>query len=196
MAAPMRALFEPECRHSLSLGAARQLGTEGRSWARANRGMSPRPPAAAFQLKRYRERLRNLIRAGVRATIGRGSILSFARPRCVTTPVRQPPVRMDARRCRAIVRPTEPRAAFGRALKDGQKTLVALCSTAQRKSLQRPIFIATITDDNGVGASVSRWRSSMLAVEPQLTALVIVRRLAAIDPDTFSDKRHSIVQRR
>jgi hypothetical protein len=34
-----------------------------------------------------------------------------------------------------------------------------------------------------------------LTVEPQLTALVIVRRLAAIDPDTFSDKQQSIVQR-
>jgi hypothetical protein len=34
-----------------------------------------------------------------------------------------------------------------------------------------------------------------LAMEPQLTALVIVRRLAAIDPDTFSDQQHSIVQR-
>lgn len=34
-----------------------------------------------------------------------------------------------------------------------------------------------------------------LAVEPQITALTIVRRLAAIDPSTFSDKQHSIVQR-
>ena len=33
-----------------------------------------------------------------------------------------------------------------------------------------------------------------LAVEPQLTALAIVRRLTAIDP-SFSDKQHSIVQR-
>ncbi|MGA7451242.1 MAG: hypothetical protein WBW73_08185 [Rhodoplanes sp.] len=36
---------------------------------------------------------------------------------------------------------------------------------------------------------------SCLATEPQITALAIVRRLAAIDPATFSDKQHSIVQR-
>ena len=36
---------------------------------------------------------------------------------------------------------------------------------------------------------------SWLATEPQITALAIVRRLAAIDPATFSDKQHSIVQR-
>jgi hypothetical protein len=40
-------------------------------------------------------------------------------------------------------------------------------------------------------ATIENW----LAVEPQLTALTIVRRLAAIDPSTFSDKQHSIVQR-
>ena len=34
-----------------------------------------------------------------------------------------------------------------------------------------------------------------LATEPQITALAIVHRLAAIDPETFSDKQHSIVQR-
>jgi len=34
-----------------------------------------------------------------------------------------------------------------------------------------------------------------LAVEQQLTALAIVGRLATIDPLTFSDKQHSIVQR-
>jgi hypothetical protein len=34
-----------------------------------------------------------------------------------------------------------------------------------------------------------------LAAEPQLTALAVVRRLAAIDTATFSDKQHSIVQR-
>jgi hypothetical protein len=32
-------------------------------------------------------------------------------------------------------------------------------------------------------------------VEPQITALATVRRLAAIDPDSFGDKQHSIVQR-
>ncbi len=36
---------------------------------------------------------------------------------------------------------------------------------------------------------------SWLAAEPQLTALGIVRRLAAIDPATFGDQQHSIVQR-
>ena len=36
---------------------------------------------------------------------------------------------------------------------------------------------------------------SWLAADPQLTALAIVRRLAAIDPATFSDSQHSIVQR-
>jgi len=36
---------------------------------------------------------------------------------------------------------------------------------------------------------------SWLATEPQITALAIVRRLAAIDPATFGDKQHSIVQR-
>lgn len=36
---------------------------------------------------------------------------------------------------------------------------------------------------------------SWLATEPQITALAIVRRLATIDPATFSDKQHSIVQR-
>ena len=36
---------------------------------------------------------------------------------------------------------------------------------------------------------------SWLATEPQITALAIVRWLAAIDPATFSDKQHSIVQR-
>jgi hypothetical protein len=36
---------------------------------------------------------------------------------------------------------------------------------------------------------------SWLAAEPQLTALAIVQRLAEIDPATFSDKQHSIVQR-
>ena len=40
-------------------------------------------------------------------------------------------------------------------------------------------------------ATIESW----LAAEPQLTALAIVRRLAAIDPATFSDKQHSIVQR-
>jgi hypothetical protein len=40
-------------------------------------------------------------------------------------------------------------------------------------------------------ATIENW----LAVEPQITALTIVRRLAAIDPSTFSDKQHSIVQR-
>ena len=40
-------------------------------------------------------------------------------------------------------------------------------------------------------ATVEGW----LAAEPQITALAIVRRLAAIDPDTFGDKQHSIVQR-
>ena len=33
------------------------------------------------------------------------------------------------------------------------------------------------------------------AVEPQITALTIVRRLATIDPSTLSDKQHSIAQR-
>ncbi len=36
---------------------------------------------------------------------------------------------------------------------------------------------------------------SWLATEPQIAALAIVRRLAAIDPATFSDEQHSIVQR-
>jgi hypothetical protein len=36
---------------------------------------------------------------------------------------------------------------------------------------------------------------SWLATEPQITALAVVRRLAAIDPATFSDRQHSIVQR-
>ena len=36
---------------------------------------------------------------------------------------------------------------------------------------------------------------SWLAMEPQITALAIVRRLASIHPATFSDKQHSIVQR-
>ncbi len=40
-------------------------------------------------------------------------------------------------------------------------------------------------------ATIEDW----LAAEPQITALSIVRRLAAIDPDTFGDKQHSIVQR-
>ncbi|MCP3468052.1 DDE-type integrase/transposase/recombinase [Bradyrhizobium sp. CCGUVB23] len=40
-------------------------------------------------------------------------------------------------------------------------------------------------------STIENW----LAVEPQLTALAIVRRLIAIDP-SFSDKQHSIVQRR
>jgi hypothetical protein len=40
-------------------------------------------------------------------------------------------------------------------------------------------------------AAIKGW----LAAEPQLTALAIARRLAAIDPATFSDKQHSIVQR-
>ena len=40
-------------------------------------------------------------------------------------------------------------------------------------------------------ATIESW----LATEPQITALAIVRRLAAIDPATFSDKQHSIVQR-
>jgi hypothetical protein len=40
-------------------------------------------------------------------------------------------------------------------------------------------------------AAIEGW----LAAEPQLTALAIVRRLAAIDPATFSDNQHSIVQR-
>lgn len=34
-----------------------------------------------------------------------------------------------------------------------------------------------------------------LAAEPQITALTIVRRLAAIDPATFGDKQHSVVQK-
>ena len=40
-------------------------------------------------------------------------------------------------------------------------------------------------------ATIDSW----LATEPQITALAIVGRLAAIDPATFSDKQHSIVQR-
>jgi len=40
-------------------------------------------------------------------------------------------------------------------------------------------------------ATIESW----LATEPQITALAIVRRLAAIDPATFGDKQHSIVQR-
>ena len=36
---------------------------------------------------------------------------------------------------------------------------------------------------------------SWLAAEPQLTALVIVRRLAEVEPASFGDKQHSIVQR-
>src|SRR5262245_27765447 len=40
-------------------------------------------------------------------------------------------------------------------------------------------------------ATIEDW----LAAEPQITALAILRRLAAIDPDTFGDKQHSIVQR-
>ena len=40
-------------------------------------------------------------------------------------------------------------------------------------------------------ATTENW----LAVEPQITALTIVRRLAAIDPSTFGDKQHSTVQR-
>jgi hypothetical protein len=40
-------------------------------------------------------------------------------------------------------------------------------------------------------ATIESW----LATEPQMTALAIVRRLAAIDQGTFSDKQHSIVQR-
>jgi hypothetical protein len=40
-------------------------------------------------------------------------------------------------------------------------------------------------------ATIEGW----LATEPQITALAIVRRLAAIDPETFGEKQHSIVQR-
>ena len=40
-------------------------------------------------------------------------------------------------------------------------------------------------------ATIESW----LAAEPQLTALAIARRLAGIDPATFSDTQHSIVQR-
>jgi hypothetical protein len=40
-------------------------------------------------------------------------------------------------------------------------------------------------------ATIEGW----LAAEPQITALAIVRRLAAIDPGTFGHKQHSIVQR-
>jgi len=40
-------------------------------------------------------------------------------------------------------------------------------------------------------ATIESW----LATEPQITALAIVRRLAAIDPATFGDQQHSIVQR-
>src|SRR5258707_8406089 len=40
-------------------------------------------------------------------------------------------------------------------------------------------------------ATIESW----LATEPQITALAIVRRLAEIDPSTFGDKQHSIVQR-
>ncbi len=40
-------------------------------------------------------------------------------------------------------------------------------------------------------ATIEGW----LAAEPQLTALAIVRRLAAVDPDAFGDRQRSIVQR-
>jgi hypothetical protein len=40
-------------------------------------------------------------------------------------------------------------------------------------------------------ATIEDW----LKAEPQITALAILCRLAAIDPDTFGDKQHSIVQR-
>src|SRR5205823_3415173 len=40
-------------------------------------------------------------------------------------------------------------------------------------------------------ATIESW----LAREPQITALAIVHRLAAIDPATFAEQQHSIVQR-
>lgn len=40
-------------------------------------------------------------------------------------------------------------------------------------------------------ATIEGW----LAAEPAITALVIVRRLATTEPETFGDKQHSIVQR-
>jgi hypothetical protein len=40
-------------------------------------------------------------------------------------------------------------------------------------------------------ATIESW----LATEPQITALAIVHRLAVIDPVTFSEQQHSIVQR-
>ena len=40
-------------------------------------------------------------------------------------------------------------------------------------------------------ATIENW----LAMEPQITALAIVHRLAAIDPATFAEEQHSIVQR-
>ena len=40
-------------------------------------------------------------------------------------------------------------------------------------------------------AAIEGW----IAAEPQITALAIVARLAAIDPATFGDRQHSIVQR-
>jgi hypothetical protein len=40
-------------------------------------------------------------------------------------------------------------------------------------------------------ATIEAW----LAAEPDITALVIVRRLATSEPGTFGDKQHSIVQR-
>jgi hypothetical protein len=40
-------------------------------------------------------------------------------------------------------------------------------------------------------ATIENW----LAIEPWITALTIVRRLAAIDPSTFGDKQHATVQR-
>jgi hypothetical protein len=40
-------------------------------------------------------------------------------------------------------------------------------------------------------ATIESW----LTTEPQITALVIVHRLAAIDPATFAEEQHSIVQR-
>ncbi|MGZ9020602.1 MAG: transposase [Rhodoplanes sp.] len=85
--------------------------------------------------------------------------------------------------------PADP-LAFARAL-GTTATAVEVRATHRRpkRRYKKRIRMPSKLDPHRV--TIESW----LATEPQLTALNIVRRLVELDPSTFGDKQHSIVQR-
>ena len=87
------------------------------------------------------------------------------------------------------VSPADP-LSFARSLGTAAKT-AEVRATHRRPKRRYKKRIRTPSKLDPHLATIENW----LAVEPQLTALAIVGRLATIDPSMFSDKQHSIVQR-